>query len=103
MPSVTTLPSATAGEERGPENPEAGPLAPRESYLSFHNSFPLAASRQRVVSAPSARANTYSLSPTTAGVATPSPTVTFQVVSLGHVFGASNPDALPSRPGPRHW
>src|SRR6516164_9095969 len=76
-PSVTILPSATAGEPLGPENPEAGPVAPPASYFSCQSSFPVAASRQRVTSFPPWRAKTYSLSPTQAGVATPSPTGTF--------------------------
>src|SRR5262245_51742123 len=57
-PSVTTLPSETAGELRGPEKRSAGPAAPRESYLSFQISLPVAASRQRVISPPSWREKT---------------------------------------------
>src|SRR5947208_10139118 len=57
-PRVTIFPSATVGEALGPENPEAGPVAPIASYLSCHNSFPVPASRQRVISPPSCRANT---------------------------------------------
>src|SRR6516165_7828310 len=56
-PSVTTFPSATVGELLGPENPDAGPAAPCDSYLSCQTSFPVAASRQRVISLPSCRAN----------------------------------------------
>src|SRR5437763_1618286 len=58
MPSVTTFPLATVGEARGPENPEAGPVAPRASYLSFQSSLPDEASRQRVISPPSWREKT---------------------------------------------
>src|SRR3954469_13762804 len=103
-PRVTTFPSATAGELRGPENPRAGPSAPPVAYLSCQTSLPVAASRQRTTSLPPSRVNTYSLSPTRAGVATPSPTVTFHflVSSLGHSLGATNPVALASRFGPRH-
>src|SRR5258708_3425748 len=57
-PSVTTLPSATVGEHRGPEKLEAGPLAPRASYFSCQSSLPVAASRQRRISLPSWRENT---------------------------------------------
>src|SRR5690349_14343509 len=57
-PSVTTFPLATAGELRGPENPCAGPLAPRDSYFSDHSSLPSATLRQRVISLPSCRENT---------------------------------------------
>src|SRR5437763_9057887 len=57
-PSVTTLPSATVGELLGPENPEAGPDAPADSYLSCQSSFPVATSRQRVTSFPSCREKT---------------------------------------------
>src|SRR5438876_649806 len=68
-PSVTTLPSATVGELRGPAcGPPAGPVAGCASYLSCHNSFPVAASRQRMTSSPPSRVKTYSLSPTRAGV-----------------------------------
>ena len=44
------------------------------------------------------------LSPTSAGVASPEPTVTFHfwVNSLGQVCGAVNPATLPSRWMPRH-
>src|SRR5579871_4142543 len=103
-PSVTTLPSATAGELRGPTKPRSGPLTPAASYLSCQSSLPVPASRQRRISLLSWRAKTYSLSPTRAGVATPSPTVTFHfwVSSLGQVFGALNPVAWASRLGPRH-
>src|SRR5438132_6140657 len=105
-PSVTTLPSATVGELRGPAcGPPAGPVAGCASYLSCHTSFPVAASRQRMTSSPPSRVNTYSLSPTRAGVASPPPTVTFHfcVNSLGQVLGALNSAALASRLGPRHW
>src|SRR5215469_13673648 len=105
-PRVMTLPSATAGELRGPVNCRAGPVTPLgSSYLSCQSSFPPAASRQRSISLPSCREKTYSLSPTRAGVATPSPTVTFHflVNSLGQLFGALKPVALASRFGPRHW
>ena len=104
-PRVTTFPSATVGELRGPEKPCAGPLAPSDSYLSCQSSLPVAASRQRVISLASSRENTYTLSPTKAGVDTPSPTVTFHccLSSLGQVFGAVNWVALASRLAPRHW
>src|SRR5262249_38071638 len=42
--SVTTFPSATAGELPGPACPEAGPVTPCASYLSCQSSFPVAAS-----------------------------------------------------------
>src|SRR5262245_45611967 len=76
-PSRMTLPSTTVGELRGPEKYADGPLAPCDSYLSCHTSLPVIASRQRVISLPPCRANTYNLSPTSAGVETPSPTATF--------------------------
>src|SRR5205823_5137761 len=80
-PRVTTLPSATAGELRGPANspprPAAIPVTPAASYFSCHSSLPVAVSRQRVTSFPPSREKTYSLSPTRAGEATPLPTVTF--------------------------
>src|SRR5262249_9821890 len=103
-PRVTTLPSATAGELRGPAKPIAGPSAPFAAYWSFQTSFPVAASRQRSTSCPSSSAKTNSLSPTSAGVATPSPTVTdhFFVSSRGQAVGATNPVAFASRLGPRH-
>ena len=37
---MITFPLATAGELRGPEKPEAGPLAPSDSYLSCQSSLP---------------------------------------------------------------
>src|SRR5437667_12190662 len=94
-PSVITLPFATVGELRGPEKPEAGPVAPSVSYFSCQSSLPVAASRQRVTSAPACRANTYNLSPTRHGVETPSPTATFhfRVNSFGQVLGAAKPAA----------
>src|SRR5262245_5414240 len=103
-PSVTTLPSATVGELRGPENPLAGPVAPPVSYSSFQSSLPVFASSARTTSLPACREKTYSLSPTKEGVATPSPTGTchFLVSSLGQVFGAVKPVTLASRFGPRH-
>src|SRR5437588_12946545 len=60
-PSVTTFPSATVGELRGPENepfPEAIPVTAGDSYSSFHTSLPLAASRQRRTSFFPSRAKT---------------------------------------------
>src|SRR6185503_7147254 len=57
-PSVTTLPSATVGELRGPACPEAGPVAPCAAYLSLQTSLPVAASRQRVTSSPPCREKT---------------------------------------------
>src|ERR1051326_8340761 len=103
-PSVTTFPSATAGELRGPENCAAMRGASPDSYLSCHISFPLPVSRQRMISLPLCREKTYSLSPTSAGVATPSPTGIdhFLVSSFGQSLGAATPAALPSRFGPRH-
>src|SRR5262245_20573447 len=73
-PKVTTLPSATAGEARGPGKPPSGPPLKSTGCVSFQSSLPVSAFRQRVTSAPPSRANTYSLLPTSAGVATPSPT-----------------------------
>src|SRR5262245_53640784 len=104
-PMVTTFPPVTAGELRGPENPPAGPLAPSDSYFSDQSSLPSSTLRQRVISFPSCREKTKSLSPTSAGVATPSPTVTFHfwVSSLGQLCGALKSAALASRLGPRHW
>src|SRR5437773_11496180 len=61
-PTVTTLPSVTVGELRGPENPCAGPDAPSDSYLSCQTSLPSAALRQRSTSFSSCRVKTYSLS-----------------------------------------
>jgi hypothetical protein len=58
-PSVTTFPSATAGEARGPENCAAGEFPSAcTSYFSAQISFPVAASRHRVTSCPSCRENT---------------------------------------------
>src|SRR2546423_199405 len=104
-PRVTTLPSATAGELRGPEKPDAGPVAPCDSYFSCQISSPVLALRQRVISLPSWREKTKSLSPTRAGVATPSPTLIFHLgaISLGHDCGGVRGAALASRLGPRHW
>src|SRR5262247_1921874 len=77
-PSVTTFPSATVGEHLGPWGPRAAALSTSpDSYLSCHSSLPPAASRQRMISLPPCRLKTYSRSPTRAGVAAPSPTVTF--------------------------
>src|SRR5262249_57045996 len=103
-PNVITFPSATVGEARGPEKPLAGQVAPPDSYSSFHSSLPSAALRARTTSFPSCREKTNNLSPTSAGVATPSPTVTFHfwVSSLGHVLGAVNPVTFASRLAPRH-
>src|SRR4051794_18734 len=58
-PSVTTLPPATAGEQRGPGKPLAGPLIVAALYLSAHTSSPLSAFRQRRTSWPSWRLKTY--------------------------------------------
>src|SRR5262249_28277807 len=104
-PSVTTFPSATVGELRGPGKEPAAPVAAPVSYLSCQISLPSPAFRQRTTSLSPSREKTYSLSPTSAGVATPSPTVTFHflVRSLGQFSGALNPLALASRLGPRHW
>src|SRR4051794_5682941 len=103
-PTVTTLPSATVGELLGPEKLAAGPCAPWLSYFSCQSSLPVPASRHRRISFPSWRENTYSFSPAKAGVATPSPTVTFHfcVNSFSHVLGALKSAALPSRFCPRH-
>src|ERR1051325_4963450 len=57
-PRVTTLPSATVGELRGPEKLAAAPCAPWLSYFSCHTSFPVAASMQRRISFPSCLENT---------------------------------------------
>jgi hypothetical protein len=57
-PSVTTLPSATAGELRGPGKLPAGPLAGSASYLSCQSSFPVPASRQRRISLSPSRVKT---------------------------------------------
>ena len=88
-PKVTTLPSATVGEARGPGYMVSPLPLNSASYLSFHTSLPVAASRQRVTSAPPSRLKTNSLSPTSAGVATPSPTVSFHAFlsSLGQGLG----------------
>src|SRR4051794_9459905 len=104
-PSVTTLPSATVGELRGPGNELAAPVAGWAGYLSDQISLPVVASRQRITSSSSTRAKTYSLPPTSAGVATPSPTVSdhFFVSSLGQVAGALKSVTRASRFGPRHW
>src|SRR6185503_10604685 len=103
-PRVTTFPSVTVGEERGPACPEAGPVAPWASYLSCQISFPEATSSALKTSFPSCRVNTNRRSPTRAGVESPRPTVTFHflVSSLGQVFGALNAAAFASRLGPRH-
>ena len=39
------MPSATAGDARGPEYPDAAPVAPSVSYLCCQSSLPVAASR----------------------------------------------------------
>src|SRR5262245_61933181 len=78
-PRVITLPSATVGEDRGPGKPFPEiPVAPRAVYSSFQTSSPFSAFRQRMTSFPSStsREKTYSFLPTSAGVATPSPTLT---------------------------
>src|SRR5579883_1096891 len=103
-PSVMTLPLATTGELRGPPCPESGPLTASAAYLAAQFSFPVAASRHRSTSSSPCLENTKSLSPTSAGVASPLPTSTFHfwASSLGHVLGASKPTTLPSRLAPRH-
>src|SRR5579884_3803042 len=107
-PKVQTLPSATAGAARGPTAdppvPPAMPVTCRVAYDSFHTSLPLAASRQRITSLLPCPVKTYSLSPTRAGDARPSPTLTFHffVSSLGHSFGSLKPVTRLSRLGPRH-
>src|SRR5262249_35005059 len=96
MPYVQILPSATAGELRGPpwlpHIPRAAPTPRSPSYLSCHPTLPVAASTQVVTSWSPWRANTYTLSPTRAGVASPLPTVIrhFCFNSFGHVAGAVN-------------
>src|SRR5438105_4473156 len=99
-----SLPSATVGEQRGPGKRLAEPDAGLAPYLSCQISLLVAASRQRTTSSPPSREKTYSLSPTKAGVATPSPTATshFLVSALGQVAGAVKPATLASRLGPRH-
>jgi len=57
-PSVTTFPSATAGELRGPGCREAGPVTACAATLSFHSSFPSAALRQSVTSSSPCRVKT---------------------------------------------
>src|SRR6516162_4171013 len=55
-PSVTTLPSATVGELRGPAcGPPAGDVAGCTSYLFCQITLPELASRQRMTSSPSCR------------------------------------------------
>src|ERR1019366_7946033 len=54
-PSVTTLPSATAGELRGPLCCAGGPDTSWAEYFSCQSSFPVAASRQRMASSASWR------------------------------------------------
>src|ERR1700722_2632840 len=66
-PSVTTLPSATVGELRGPGNREAAPEAALAAYLSDHCSLPVLASRQAMTSSPSRRGETEGPSPTGRG------------------------------------
>src|SRR3954468_15331137 len=86
--SVTTFPSATAGDDRGPECCAAIRLTVTSvEYLSSHTGLPVATSRHWVTSSFPRRAKTYTLSPTRAGVASPTPTVAFHVRcnSLGHV------------------
>src|SRR5512138_2204174 len=57
-PSVTTFPSATVGELRGPPCTAAsGPLTAGAPYLSCHSSLPVAAFRQRITSLLPSRAN----------------------------------------------
>lgn len=57
-PSVTTLPSATVGELRGPGKREAAPEAGLAAYLSDHCSLPVLASRQAMTSSSPRRAKT---------------------------------------------
>src|SRR5262249_8600870 len=66
---------------------------------------PSATFRQRMTSLFPSLVKTYSRSPTSAGVATPLPTVIFHflVSSLGHSLGAVKPSTFASRFGPRHW
>ena len=58
-----------------------------------------------MISFPLCPVKTKSLSPTRAGEASPSPTLTFHfcVSSLGHSFGSVKPVTWLSRLGPRHW
>src|SRR5262245_52389039 len=103
-PSVQTLPSATAGDERVPGNRAAGPCTAAALYLSCHTCLPLVTSRQVVTSSSPWRAKANSLSPTSAGVDTPSPTSAdhFFVNSLGQVAGVLKSATLASRLTPRH-
>src|SRR6266849_1475947 len=57
-PSVQTLPSATAGELRGPACPPAGPVTATAAYLSFHSTSPLVASRHEATSSSPCRVKT---------------------------------------------
>src|SRR5262245_50734079 len=62
-PSATTLPPATAGDDRAAGKPAAGPRAVWVAYSFFHISLPVAASRQRMTSLPFWKPKAYSLSP----------------------------------------
>ncbi len=57
-PRVMTLPSATAGELRGPGYWPDGPSGPRASYLSCQISLPVVASTQRMTSFSCSRVKT---------------------------------------------
>src|SRR5947209_1693782 len=57
-PNVTTLPSMTVGELRGPAKPRAPPDGIRAGYFSCQTCLPLAASRQRMISSPPWREKT---------------------------------------------
>ena len=102
-PTVTTLPSATAGDPRGPGCRDAAPVTAWAGFLSVQRTLPSAAERHWVTSSSPCREKTYSLSPTRAGVESPAPTWAFQVAvsSFGHSAGAVKV-ALASRFGPRH-
>src|SRR5437870_4336340 len=75
-PSVQILPSATAGVLRGPGCALAeAPVTAFAVCLSFHSTVPLPASRHETTSSLPCRVKAYTLSPTSTGDASPSPTV----------------------------
>src|SRR5262249_20578589 len=102
-----TLPSATAGVDRGPrlKPPSPGQFFAGAAYdFDRHFSLPLLVSRHSSRSSPFSRVKTKMRSPATTGDATPSPTVTFHSSFRlwGHFFGPLTPRTPPSRFGPRH-
>src|SRR5688572_1539460 len=106
-PWVNTRPSAIAGVDFGP-----GPWPVAAEFMvygastpSCHSCLPEARSNAVTTSRLACRECTMTRLPAMTGEAWPRPTVAchFFVSCAGQVAGAVNPDATPSRFGPRHW